>query len=99
MFSSFLMIEIYVLLFSAEVGRNFSPFFGFPFQDTGGIGVSLQPFFCPFNQQEEFFCFRGSGEFGLALLLSHPADGIRAVTLNGHIETFLFKQRQPVYDG
>ena len=40
-----------------------------------------------------------TGEFGLALLLSHPADGIRAVTVNGHIETFLFQQRQPVYDG
>ena len=37
-----------IFLFSAEIRRNLSPFFRFPFQDTGGIGILPKPFFRPF---------------------------------------------------
>ena len=67
------MIEIYVLLFSAEVGRNFSPFFRFPFQDTSGICIFPQPFFGPMKGTNNI------GEFlaivhGLALLKKKGFD-------------------------
>ena len=52
-----------------------------------------------FYQFEQFLCFCGTRKLGLTFLLPHPADCIDAVTVNGHIETFLFQQRQTVYDG
>ena len=86
------------VLFSAKICRNLSPFFGFPFQNTGGVCVFPKPFLRTFYQFEQFLCFCGTRKLGLTFLLPHPADCIDAVTVDGHIESLLFQQSQSVYD-
>ena len=86
-------------LFPSEVSRYLSPLLCFPFHDWGGIGILAQPLFGTLYQFEKFFRFGFSRQFCLASLLLYPVDGIHAVTVDGHIESFLFQQGKPVNDG
>ena len=74
---------------------EFLPILWFPISGYGWYRCFPATIFLPVQSTGRVLLFPGFGEFGLALLLSHPADGIRAVTVNGHIETFLFSNANP----
>ena len=41
---------------------------------------------------EKLFGLGVTRQFGLAFFLFYPVDGVHAVTVDGHVETFLFQQ-------
>jgi len=59
-------------LFSAEIGRNFSPNLGLPFQNRIGIAVFVQPFFGSGYQFEDDLVSRRFFEFGVAFFALYP---------------------------
>lgn len=85
-----------VLSFSPEVCGYFSPLPGVPFEDGSGVGVLAQPFLGAFYQLEKLLGLGVAGKLGFAFLLFYPTDGIDAVAVNRHIETFLFQQGKAV---
>lgn len=84
---------------SAEVGGDFAPAFGFPFDNRVGIGVVLQPGFCTADDGQQFAVALGGHKFGIALFVAHPFLGYLAVAVNRHIAAFLFQQSQSMNNG
>ena len=82
--------------FPSEVCGYFSPLPGVPFEDGSGVGVLAQPFLGAFYQLEKLLGLGVAGKLGFAFLLFYPTDGIDAVAVNRHIETFLFQQGKAV---
>jgi hypothetical protein len=62
-------------LFSTEIGGNFTPLVGFPFQDGIGDAVRLEPGFGAGNHFVELFGARGARQLRATLLAAHPRNG------------------------
>ena len=48
---------------------------------------------------EKLFGLGVTRQFGFAFFLFYPVDGVYAVTVDGHVETFLFQQGKSVDNG
>ena len=72
-------------LFPAEVGRDFTPFRGFPFDDGVSEIMGVKPVLGSGDNLIELFCLRCALQFCLALALLYPEDGIIGVAVDGLI--------------
>ena len=79
-----------ILLFPAEISRDFAPDFCFPFQNRDIYRIVVQPVFCTGNQLEQVLVFGVGLQFGLALLLSNPQLRVDRVAIDRVTEVFLF---------
>ena len=80
------------LMFSSEICGNFSQFRRFPFYYFRGVSVIFQPLFGAVNEFEQFFCLCVALKFGATLFLFHPKNGISAVGINRHVQSFLLQE-------
>lgn len=95
----FYMCRILFLLV-AEVGGNLAPFLGFPFDDGNGGMVGGEPSLGTGYEFVGFGCRVIAHEFGLAMLVAHPEDGVVRVGVDGLIAyALLVHEGQGVYDG
>ena len=87
-------------LFSSEIGRNFAPFFGLPFQERDiGISMGFKPILGPFNHLKKFFSLWSTLQLSFAFLLLYPSQSIPAIRINSHTNTFLLHQSQSMDNG
>ena len=73
------------MLFSAEVGRDFTPLLGFPFDDGVTIVVGLEPDLSTGDNLEELLRLGSALELRLTLALLNPENGIVRVGIDGFI--------------
>ena len=86
-------------LFSTEIGGNFTPLVGFPFQDGIGDTVRLEPGFGAGNHFVELFGARGARQLRATLLAAHPRNGGGRIGINGHFRALLVQEGEGVDDG
>ena len=80
--------------------RDFAPFGGFPFNDRCRDVVRLEPCLGTRDDLEQRFRLGITRQFGFALLLVHPQNGVIAVAVNGFVvDAHLVHQRRGVDDG
>ena len=86
-------------LFTAKIGRVFTPDGGFPLQYWIGIFMSLEPGFGPVEEVEEFGVTGRFFEFCIGFFLLYPANGRPRIGIDGNVAVFLMQQRQRMNDG
>ena len=86
--------------FAPKVGGYFAPFLRFPLDNRVPIIVSLQPVLCSCNHLKKWLGLFISLQFGLALALLYPEDGIIAVGVDGLVvESLVPAECQCMDDG
>ena len=86
-------------LLPSEVGGDFAPLVGLPFQYGRGVAVRLQPPLGSLYQLEQRLGLGIAGQGGLAALLLNPEHRVAAVAVEGEVKALLLQQGQTVHNG
>lgn len=85
-------------LFSTEIGRNFTPLVGFPFQDGIGDAMCLEPGFGAGDHFVELFGARSARQLCATLFAAHPRNGSGRIGINGHFRALLVEEGEGMDD-
>lgn len=85
--------------FTAKIGRHLAPFFSFPFHYGIVIVMGDEPMFGAGNDAEELLRLWCERQFGLALALLHPKNGVVTVGVDGLLQSMPLHQSEGMDDG
>ncbi len=87
-------------LFAPEVGWDFAPFLGFPFDDGIAIVMGLEPVFSTSDNLEKGLCLGIALQGRLTLTLLNPENGVVRIGVDGFIvQTLIPAKGQSMDDG